>query len=358
MRLQEWCKQAQDDQFGRLGAPPAFDSHIYSNHAFSRSPVQPLIDERCLARIEEELADLEFDGLRAPNGEAAALVDRAGQAQHQKARGQRAKADDLRLLGPQVPLPDPSVVFARLDRIRRAPRSTTASGYGRDMGASPASPAAPGAGAAIGGSNAPTRVSWVTLLSEMMDALKGLRLASKDELVVTVYRKVGLKPASIDAVERRCIQLFRLKSRATLHRPHCWSGGFADRFSPYSPRRDGFGSAVNIDAADLQGLPGLPEAVTLASDFEEIPPHAPEYEAMCDELARINPALAQDRVGDDEYIAGNIESAQALPPRGYAPLKDLIVRSLTPFDRACESRDDTCQCAPPASAAALTPRRA
>jgi hypothetical protein len=350
MRLGDWCKQAQEDQFGLSGAPPAVDSHLYSNHAFSRSAVERLIDERCLARIEEELTDLEFDGLRTLNGEAAALVERAGQAQHEKPRGQRAKADDLRLMGPQVPVPDPSVVFARLDRVRRAPRSATASGYGRDAGASPA---APGADTVVGGSKVSTRVSWVTLLSEMMDVLKGLRLASKDELLMTVYRKVGLKPVRIDPVERKCIQLFRLKPRVTLHRPHAWSGGFADRFSPYSPRRDGFGSAVDIDTA----RPGLPEAVTLASDLEEILPGAPEYEAMCDELAKINPALAQDRAGGDGYIAGNIDSARALPPRGYGPLKEIIVRSLTPFDRVCDPLDGTCQCAPRAGVAALSASR-
>jgi hypothetical protein len=110
-RLYEWQRIALES----CPCPaPAIESHLYSNHAFSLSLAERLIDERCLARIEEELTDLEFDGLRALNGEAAALVERAGQAQHEKAAGQRANVDDLRLMGPEVPVPEPSVVFAGL----------------------------------------------------------------------------------------------------------------------------------------------------------------------------------------------------------------------------------------------------
>jgi hypothetical protein len=255
MELTEWCEKAQAMQ--NDARPELRSSHLYANYRHSikintlPTPVADFV--RCLG---------------SPTASATTPHDLIDQVKHFYYRPDerlRLKlARDFRLTGPRVGAKVGDIFF-NLQLLTSDIKSTLLRPW----------------------KDPPGKIRWLTKIEAVSDLLLGEHSTGPvDELQFfkSLVMGLGLKRGSKD-YSVCAIRLYRIK-RESLLRPHALSDGTHDRFCGTSPDpHRKFGSTAD----SRSGKAGLPEAIVLCDDVEEIAPSEAEYVSLRTQLRAIAP---------------------------------------------------------------------
>ncbi|NYZ17999.1 hypothetical protein HL658_36140, partial [Azospirillum sp. RWY-5-1] len=187
-------------------------------------------------------------------------------------------------------------------------------------------------------------IRWLTRPDDLLHWLSRAAAASGTLDATAFFRELvaalGLKPRAAPET-LFTLGFFRLRNAQVLRRPHAISTGYADRHCSASDHLP-FGSTAD----NRTGRAGLPEAVVLATDIEEIPPAHDDHRALRTRIATVAPWVGPL---DDADIAARLPTAEVHGVGSpYADLRTVFINRMDGTTDMCGNDPGKgCLCAVP-----------